>query len=89
MQPIKDFKAPSKYPSLYELFIAYKTCLLRAVVDPSEVRDCFDMMRIGLQNMVQKQVEYAKAVALRKEVVALFRLAFEFKMFLQIGPRYR
>ncbi|KAL8900301.1 MAG: hypothetical protein Q9207_005760 [Kuettlingeria erythrocarpa] len=89
MQPIKDFKPPSKHPSLYELFIAYKTCLLRAVLDPSEVRDCFDMMRVGLQSMTQKRIEYEKAVALRKEVVALFRLGFEFKMFLQTDPRYR
>ncbi|KAI4258595.1 MAG: hypothetical protein L6R42_004998, partial [Xanthoria sp. 1 TBL-2021] len=30
MQPMQSFKTPSKNPSLYELYLAYKTCLFRA-----------------------------------------------------------
>lgn len=89
MQPIKDFKTPSKHPSLYELFIAYKTCLLRAVLDPTEMRDFMDMMRVALRNMDQKRIEYEKAVTLRKEVVALFRLGYEYKTMLRTDARYR
>ncbi|KAL8646314.1 MAG: hypothetical protein Q9226_006911, partial [Calogaya cf. arnoldii] len=38
-QPISTFKCPSKYPSIYELYLAYKICFFRFIVDPGEAGD--------------------------------------------------
>ncbi|KAL8760792.1 MAG: hypothetical protein Q9184_003051 [Pyrenodesmia sp. 2 TL-2023] len=88
MQPIKELKAPSKHPSLFELFIAYKTCLLRAVLDPSEARECMDMMMLALQNMDQKGMELEKEVTLKKEATELLILSHEIRTQLQMKSMF-
>ncbi|KAI4093097.1 MAG: hypothetical protein LQ344_003080 [Seirophora lacunosa] len=77
MQPMEGFKTPSKNPSLFELCLAYKTCLLRAVLDPSETRECLDMMMLTLKCLCFRGGELREAVTLKQEVVEFFGLRSE------------
>lgn len=88
MQPIKQFKAPSKDPSLFELFIAYKTCLFRAVLNPGEANDWLHRMMLALQSLCQKRIELDKAVTLRKEVLQLLSLRSEIKSKLRMHATF-
>ncbi|KAL8645150.1 MAG: hypothetical protein Q9210_006871 [Variospora velana] len=76
-QPITEFKTPSKVPSLFELFLAYKTCLFRAVLDPSEGRECLKMMMMAFKSLNLRGEELRRAVTVIQEVILLLGLRFE------------
>ncbi|KAL8679957.1 MAG: hypothetical protein Q9186_003822 [Xanthomendoza sp. 1 TL-2023] len=87
IQPMDDFKTPSKIPSLYELYLAYKTCLFRAVLDPSEAQQCLHMMMLTFKCLQLKREELEKASTLKNEVMMLMDLRRE--ILTQLGTKVR
>ena len=75
-----SFKTPSQHPGLYELCLAYKTCLFRATLDVFETEQCLQMMLFSFQCLGFKREELEKAGTLKKEVMELMDLRSEILM---------
>ncbi|KAI4087970.1 MAG: hypothetical protein LQ339_008778 [Xanthoria mediterranea] len=75
-QPMDSFKTPSQNPGLYELYLAYKTCLFRATLDVFETKQCLQMMLLSFQCLGLKREEL-EAGTLKKEVMELMDLRSE------------
>ncbi|CAO1604795.1 hypothetical protein XANCAGTX0491_008336 [Xanthoria calcicola] len=79
-QPMDSFKTPSQNPGLYELYLAYKTCLFRATLDVFETEQCLQMMLLSFQCLGLKREELERAGTLKKEVMELMDLRSEILM---------